>query len=174
VSTAAASARLRRAGPDDCGRLAALLLEAFGFYGDPQPLPPHEMAERLRRSIDQEPGFEALVAERDGVAVGFAIYAPVFWTTDCAFSLFLKEIYVTQSARGLGIGRAMMQEMARTAQARGWTRIVWTVDRFNRRAVRFYKTLPGLRVLDKNVFLIAGSGLESLAEGDAARNAAGD
>jgi GNAT superfamily N-acetyltransferase len=168
VSTAAADVRLRRAGADDCGRLAALLLEAFAFYGDPQPLPPDEMAARLRRRIDCEPGFEALVAERDGVPVGFAIYAPVFWTTDCELALFLKEIYVTDAARGAGVGRAMMEEMARIAQERGWTRLVWTVDRFNRKAVRFYKTLPGLRVLDKNVFLIAGDALDALAAGDAA------
>jgi GNAT superfamily N-acetyltransferase len=154
---------VRRAGPSDCGRLAAMLLEAFAFYGDPQPLPADEMTERLRRRLDREPGFEALIAERDGLPIGFAIYAPVFWTTDCELSLFLKEIYVTHSARGSGVGRALMAEMARIAEARGWTRIVWTVDRFNRRAVRFYKSLPGLRTLDKNVFLIAGAGLSELA-----------
>lgn len=159
-----AAVALRRAGPADCGRLAALLLEAFAFYGDPQPLAAAEMAVRLRRRIDREPGFEALLAERDGVPVGFAIYAPVFWTTDCELSLFLKEIYVVDALRSQGVGRALMAEMARIAQARGWTRLVWTVDRFNRRAVRFYKTLPGLRTLDKNVFLISGDGMAELAD----------
>ena len=57
-----------------------------------------------------------------------------------------------------------MAEMARVAVTRGWTRLVWTVDRFNRQAVRFYKSLPGLRVLDKNVFLVTGEGLTDLAE----------
>ncbi len=159
-----AGTEIRRAGPADCGRLAALLLEAFAFYGDPQPLPATEMTERLRRRIDCEPGFEALLAEGDGVPLGFAIYAPVFWTTDCELALFLKEIYVTEAARGSGLGRAMMAEMARIAAERGWTRVVWTVDRFNRRAVRFYKSLPGLRVLDKNVFLITGESLRRLAD----------
>jgi hypothetical protein len=146
--------------------LAALLLEAFAFYGDPQPLPAPEMAARLRRRIDREPGFEALIAERGDEPVGFAIYAPVFWTTDCELSLFLKEIYVSDAVRGAGVGRALMAEMARIAEARGWTRLVWTVDRFNRRAIRFYKSLPGLRTLDKNVFLISGEGLAELARGD--------
>ena len=158
------AATVRRAGPADCGRLSALLIEAFAFYGDPQPLPAAEIAERLRRRIDQEPGFEALVAERNGLPVGFAIYAPVFWTTDCELALFLKEIYVTDAARGDGVGRALMTEMARTAAERGWTRLVWTVDRFNRRAIRFYKSLPGLRILDKNVFLITGEDLAKLAK----------
>ncbi|WP_119166513.1 GNAT family N-acetyltransferase [Algihabitans albus] len=157
------AAAIRRAEAADCGGLAALLMEAFAFYGDPQPLPAVEMSERLRRRIDQQPGFEALVAERDGLPVGFAIYAPVFWTTDCELALFLKEIYVTASARGNGIGRALMAEMADIAVKRDWTRLVWTVDRFNRQAIRFYKSLPGLRVLDKNVFLITGESLTRLA-----------
>ena len=164
MSDATEAARIRRAKTEDCGRLAALLIEAFAFYGDPQPLPASELAERLRRRLNQQPGFEALVAERDGVPVGFAIYAPVFWTTDCELALFLKEIYVTESARSDGVGRALMAEMARVAVTRGWTRLVWTVDRFNRQAVRFYKSLPGLRVLDKNVFLVTGEGLTDLAE----------
>ena len=164
MSDATGAATIRRAGAEDCGRLAALLIEAVAFYGDPQPLAASEMTERLRRRINQQPGFEALVAERDGSPVGFAIYAPVFWTTDCELALFLKEIYVTESARSDGVGRALMAEMARIAVARGWTRLVWTVDRFNRQAVRFYKSLPGLRVLDKNVFLVTGDGLTSLAD----------
>lgn len=164
MSDATQAATIRRAEAEDCGRLAALLIEAFAFYGDPQPLPASEMAERLRRRLNQQPGFEALVAERDGSPVGFAIYAPVFWTTDCELALFLKEIYVTESARSDGVGRALMAEMARVAVTRGWTRLVWTVDRFNRQAVRFYKSLPGLRVLDKNVFLVTGQGLTDLAD----------
>lgn len=159
-----ASVDIRAATAEDCGLLAALLSEAFAYYGQRLPVSAAETAAKLRRHLGVQPGFEALLAEQDGYALGFAIYAPVFWTSDCEIGLFLKEIYVTAKARHQGVGRALMAELARIALARDWTRMVWTVDRNNRPALRFYQSLPGASEAGKHLYMQSGRALRRLAE----------
>jgi GNAT superfamily N-acetyltransferase len=154
---------LRDAGQRDVGLLAGMLIEAYAFYGQGAPASAATLSERLRRFLGAQPGYEALLAEVAGQCVGFAIYAPVFWTSDCELSLFLKEIYITDSARRSGIGRAMMAELAAIAEVRGWTRVVWTVDRHNSPALGFYRTLPGARQIDKFVYIQSGADLSRFA-----------
>ena len=43
--------------------------------------------------------------------------------------MFLKDLYVTEQARGLGIGRALLQAMARIAVDENYCRIDWTTDK---------------------------------------------
>lgn len=160
-----AAPRLRPAGQDDLSLLAGLLEETFAFYGEQPPCSRVLLEGRLAKHLGAEPGFEALIAERGDEALGFAIYAPVFWTSDCEMALFLKEIYLRPRARGAGLGREIMTELARIAQVRGWTKLVWTVDRPNRAARRFYDSLPGTRQLDKLVYMQAGEALLRFARG---------
>lgn len=155
---------IRQAKMDDCGRLAALLIEAFEFYGDSNRLSAAELSRRLRAHLGAQPGYEALLAEDDGDVVGFAIFAPVFWTIDCQIALFLKEIFVTESARKQGAGKRLMLALAEIAQSRDWTRLVWTVDRINRDAVGFYKTLSGTRALDRYVYMWPTDAIEAFSQ----------
>lgn len=156
--------KLRAAGPEDVGRLAALLMETYAFYGDPDPIPASEAATRLRQYLGAQPGFEAILASSDGADVGYAIYAPVFWTSDCEISLFLKEIFVLERWRNHGVGRDLMRCLAQIARQRDWPRIVWTVDRRNRPALRFYRTIAGAREVNKDVYIVGGPDLRRLAK----------
>ncbi len=154
---------LRAVGPEDVGRLAVLLMETYAFYGDPDPIPASEAVARLRRYLGAQPGYEAVLASCEGVDIGYAIYAPVFWTSDCQIALFLKEIFVLERWRSQGVGRELMRRLARVARERDWPRIVWTVDRRNRPALRFYRTISGAREVNKDVYVIGGDGLKRLA-----------
>lgn len=161
------SVTLRQADEGDLALLAQLLKETFAFYGEPPPCAHDELVRRLGKRLNREPGFEALIAEVAGEVLGYAIYAPVFWTSDCEMSLFLKEIYLRPRARGKGLGRSIMQRLAQIAVERQWTKLVWTVDHPNRAARRFYRGLPGARELDKLVFLQAGDAMQLFAGGRA-------
>ena len=163
----ASKARLRQAEQDDLALLTHLLVETFTFYGQPPPCSRDELALRLIKGLNCTPGFEALLAEGEDEdsALGYAIYAPVFWTSDCELSLFLKEIYLRPQSRGRGLGQMMMQRLAQIALERGWTKLVWTVDHGNRAARRFYDRLPGAYQLDKLVYLQTGDALERFGQG---------
>lgn len=155
---------LREAGPDDIGLLVHLLREAYAFYGDTNTPSGEELETRLRRHLGATPGFEAVIAETgSGEAIGVAVFAPVFWTSDCEIALFLKELFILDAARRKGIGRRIMARLANIAVERGWTRVVWTVDGHNDPALKFYRRLPGARPLSKTVYMQAGRGLERFA-----------
>lgn len=154
---------IRAAEAEDAGRLARLMQETYAFYGERPPVPESTLIERLQTYLGANPGFEALIAEQGNQDLGYAIYAPVFWTSDCQLSLFLKELYLVESARGRGIGRDLMVRLAAIALERGWTRMIWTVDRHNLKARRFYDSLAGAQPLDKVVYLQSESVLKRLA-----------
>lgn len=155
---------LREAGAGDTGLLVRLLKEAYAYYGDSDTPSPEELEARLKRYLGATPGFEAVIAEdREGEALGVAVFAPVFWTSDCEIALFLKELFILDRARRKGIGRRIMAHLAKIALARGWTRVVWTVDNHNDAALKFYRALPGVRPLSKTVYMQAGRSLERFA-----------
>ena len=80
---------------------------------------------------------------------------------DCGLlAALLSEAF----ARHQGVGRALMAELARIALARDWTRMVWTVDRNNRPALRFYQSLPGASEAGKHLYMQSGRALRRLAE----------
>lgn len=90
--------------------------------------------------------FECLIAELAGRPVGFLLFFPVFSSWTGRRGLFLEDLYVRAEARGHGVGRRLMVELARSARSRGGTRIDLVVTEGNI-ARRFYEQL-GLRQVD--------------------------
>ena len=58
----------------------------------------------------------ALIAERDGVPVGFAMWFFTFSTFTGRPGLYVEDVFVEAAHRGVGIGRAIFAELARRAQ----------------------------------------------------------
>src|SRR6185503_19335185 len=66
---------------------------------------------------------ESMVAEADGAIVGYAIYFKSFSTFLARPGLYLEDIYVKPEYRGRGIGKGMLQRIARLAMERGYGRV---------------------------------------------------
>ncbi len=69
------------------------------------------------------PFAEALIAERGGVAVGFALFFHTFSTFVGKPGLYLEDIYVQPAHRRHGVGRALLRELAKIALARDCGRL---------------------------------------------------
>ncbi|MGX1786969.1 N-acetyltransferase family protein [Bosea sp. NPDC055332] len=120
----------------------------------------------IRAGLANRPaGTELLVAEHDGAIVGFAAFSAIYPGPGLRPGCFLKEIYVTEAARGFGAGKALLAELARLALARGLGRIDWTAARDNERLLRFYENLGAVPQPEKVFFRLTGEGLARLAEG---------
>jgi len=91
------------------------------------------------------PSCELLVAERDGELCGYALFFTTYSTFLTRPGIFLEDLFVEGGARGLGIGKALVVELARLAVARGCGRLEWSVLDWNYRAMEFYQGL-GARV----------------------------
>jgi L-amino acid N-acyltransferase YncA len=64
-----------------------------------------------------------LVAERDGVVVGWAALSPV--SSRCCYEgVGEVSVYVAEEARGAGLGRALLDELVRRSEQAGY----WTLN----------------------------------------------
>lgn len=101
-------------------------------------LPPATTAATWARLMDAHSPLKARVAIIDGKPQGFAIHLhhPSTWVAgdDC----YLEDLFVTASARGKGLGRALIDDLATVARARGWHRLYWHTDEGNTRARALY------------------------------------
>src|SRR5262245_61446499 len=112
------SATIRRCRPDDAETLVALIHELAIYERleqDAQATP-----EALRTHLlGPRPAAEAMIAEWDGVSVGFALYFATFSTFRGQPGLYLEDVFVREGYRGRGIGKALLAAVARIAVDRG-------------------------------------------------------
>jgi GNAT superfamily N-acetyltransferase len=93
-----------------------------------------------------EPSEEGLLlgAWSDGELVGFAT---LYWThssTRAADIGLLNDLFVTERARGLGVGRALIEASAAAARERGAVHLEWFTATDNETAQRLYDGIPGV------------------------------
>lgn len=94
--------------------------------------------------LGPDPLFGAKVAvSAAGDLVGMAVHHTIRWTYDRRPTLVLKELYVSEDWRGLGVGQALMQAVASYACTIGAPRLHWLVLPDNQAAMRFYRSLGG-------------------------------
>jgi GNAT superfamily N-acetyltransferase len=80
--------------------------------------------------------------------------------------LYLEDLYVQPAARGFGVGRKLLEHLARITVARGWGRLEWSVLDWNEPSIAFYKRM-GARPMDQwTVFRLTGDDLNTLAMAD--------
>jgi Acetyltransferases len=87
------------------------------------------------------PAAEALIAERRGRAVGFALFFTTFSTFLCKPGILLEDVFVEPEHRGLGIGKALLKKLAALAVERDCGRVEWHVLDWNEPSIRFYESL---------------------------------
>jgi len=110
-----------------------------------------------------DPSAGCHVAEVDGAVVGFALWYRTFSTWQGKPGLWLEDLYVRPEARGTGLGKALLVELARTAVQRGWTRFEWWVLDWNVDAQGFYRSLGARPEDDWTVWRVDGEALPALA-----------
>ncbi|HEX2574881.1 MAG TPA: GNAT family N-acetyltransferase, partial [Aquihabitans sp.] len=116
-----------------------------------------------------DPRVHALVAEvEEGGAwhvAGMAVWFVTFSTWKGRHGLWLEDLFVRPEHRRLGLGRALLAELAAICDERGWPRFEWWVLDWNEPAHRFYESL-GARPQDGwTTWRLDGDPLRALADG---------
>jgi GNAT superfamily N-acetyltransferase len=129
----------------------------------------HEMTateEQLASTLfGTRPAAEVVIATADDVPVGFAVFFANYSTFLGRPGLYLEDLFVRPQARGLGIGRALLEYLARLAVDRGWGRLEWRVLDWNEPSIAFYKRLGAEPLSDWTVFRVTGAPLVELGQG---------
>ena len=105
---------------------------------------PHEVSltvEELKRDgFGPEPLYYCLILELEDRPVGFALYYHRYSTWK-GKTLYLEDLFVIPEARGSGLGKKAMLELARIAREKGCVRFEWQVLDWNTPAITFYQSL---------------------------------
>ncbi len=160
--------RIRAVEEGDVETLFALILELAEYEkladkvnGDP---------EVLRRTLFEQRAAEALLLERDGEAIGYAIFFTTFSSFECRPGIWLEDVYVRPEHRRGGIGRQVMEQLARLAVERGHVRLEWCALGWNEPALNFYAKLGATRLEDWRMLRVDGERLRQLAGAGAAQD----
>ena len=110
-----------------------------------------------------QPGAECLIARENGEPVGFALYFHNFSTFLSRRGLYLEDLFIEPAHRGKGYGKALLQQLAQIAVARGCGRLEWSVLDWNAPAIGFYESLGAKLMSDWRIFRLTGGALQTFA-----------
>lgn len=145
--------KLRPATPDDVAAIATLIRELAAFEKLEHECKTDET--RLREHLfGARPYIEAIVAEVDDAAVGFALFFHNYSTFLSRPGIYLEDLYVRPEHRRKGIGKALLNRVIEIARERDCDRVEWLVLDWNSRAIDFYKRLGAERVEGWSVYRI--------------------
>lgn len=123
-----AETRIRWARPDDAATIVRLV-QALALYEN-EPVETVKMTEAdvLRDGFGEPRRFECLLAELNGTPVGFALFFHNYSTWEGRAGLYVEDLFVTEEARGHGLGRALMAALTAVARDRGCPRLdLWVL-----------------------------------------------
>lgn len=153
---------IRPATPDDVATMLRFVRELAAFEKEPDAVEtsPAMLHDAL---FGADRAAEALIAERDGEPIGFAIFYITFSTWTGRRGLWLEDLYVTAATRGSGAGAALLQALAGIAVDRGYARFEWSVLDWNIPAVDFYRAKGAVALDEWTTQRVSGAALRALA-----------
>ena len=153
---------IRPATPADVPVMLGFIRDLAAFEREPDAVEATE--DMLHDALfGAQPAAEALIAEADGAAIGFAIFYVTFSTWTGRRGLWLDDLYVTPAARGGGAGAALLSALAGIAVDRGYARFEWWVLDWNTPAIDFYRAKGAVAQDQWTVQRVDGDALRVLA-----------
>ncbi|CAD6916354.1 unnamed protein product [Tilletia caries] len=110
---------------------------------------------------------EVLIAEDSSTSppkpIGWAIYFFTYSTWTGKPSLYLEDLYVEQSRRNGGVGKAIFRALGEVAREKGCMRMDWSVLTWNAPSIAFYeKTLGATRMEEWRQMRLDEDGIKRL------------
>jgi GNAT superfamily N-acetyltransferase len=131
--------KIRVAEIADVELIISLIQQKAEFDGYLDPL--GATADKLRQTLfyDLPPQAYVLLAEVEGIAVGFALYSYTYSSFLAQRCIWLGDLFLQPHMRGKGIGQALIDYLVQIAEQNNCGRIEWTVKTDNAPAIAFYK-----------------------------------
>lgn len=116
-----------------------------------------------RHLFGDDPKVFCEIAEIDNEPVGFALWFYTFSTFQGRHGIWLEDLFVDPGARGNGIGKALLVNLAQRCKAEGLGRLSWWVLNWNEPAIDFYKSQGAVMHDEWTTCRVSGPELEKLA-----------
>ena len=131
---------IRKANSADCPAMMGLIKELARFEKAPDAVTV-SLADFVDAGFGEHPVWEAYVADKDDQIVGMSLFYKRYSTWK-GLRLYLEDLIVTESERGSGIGKLLLDQTIAHAQTHKYTGMMWQVLDWNEQAINFYKKYP--------------------------------
>ena len=145
------SCSVRFVTPEDYNQWLPLWEGYNAFYGrtGPTELSPEITRMTWSRFFDAYEPMHALVAESGGQLLGLTHYLFHRSTISIAPVCYLQDLFAAESARGKGIGMALINGVYDQAKLAGANRVYWQTHETNHTAMQLYD-----KVAERSGFLV--------------------
>src|SRR5271170_1666212 len=156
--------QIRPAEASDVPLILQFIRELAAYEREPHAVVATE-ADLFRDGFGEQPLFQCLIAEVDGIPSGFAFYFFNYSTWRGRPGIHLEDLFVRPPFRGRGIGKALLIKVAEFAVANGCVRFQWDVLDWNQPAIDFYHSLGAKFLREWRIMRVSGDALTALAAG---------
>lgn len=126
--------------------------------GDEIRSSPEDLA---RYGFGEHPAFETMIARKDGVPVGLALFFFEFSTWRGRPGVYVQDLYVAAGMRGTGLGRRLLGAVAARAGLRNAVYMRLSVHAGNDEGTGFYERL-GFEAPHEQVLVLEGEGFTAM------------
>jgi len=160
----AGGAVLRPARPGDEDGILACIRALATYEKEPDAV--ETTADGLRETLfGPSPSVFAHVVARKDWIVGIAVWFLNYSTWTGRNGIYLEDLFVYESERGHGYGKALLQRLAWLCVERGYRRLEWSVLDWNQPAIGFYRSIGAVGMGEWTVQRLNGDALARLAAG---------
>lgn len=154
--------RIRPAEARDLPDIDRLVRELAVYEREPDAVEarPEDFAAAL---FGPQPRVFCHVAElADGTVAGIAVWYETFSTWEGRHGIWLEDLFVVPEARGRGIGKALLVELARRCVHEELGRLEWAVLDWNQPSIDFYEAQGAIMLADWERCRLHGEALQRL------------
>jgi GNAT superfamily N-acetyltransferase len=154
---------IRWATPEDTEAIFSLIQELAAFEKLEQQVTgsPAQLHEHL---FGNPPHAEVFVAQHQDPIVGYALFFTTYSSFRTQPGLYLEDVFVHPDYRRQGIGTALIAQVAREVEQRGYGRLEWSVLDWNHRAISMYRQLGATVLPDWRICRVSDRSLKKLAQ----------
>lgn len=128
---------LRKAKKEDCEALLTLIHELALYEKAPDEVTV-TLEHMQEAGFGKNPVWEAFVIEKNEVIIGMSLYY-IRYSTWKGKRLYLEDLIVTETERGFGYGKILLDKTIEYARENDFTGMMWQVLDWNEPAINFYK-----------------------------------
>lgn len=115
-----------------------------------------------REMFGPSPKVFCQIAAVDNRPVGFALWYYTFSTFQGRHGIWLEDLFVNPDSRGLGIGKALLIDLAQRCVRQGLGRFEWAVLDWNQPSIDFYRSQGAIFLDDWRRCRVTGDALARL------------
>lgn len=154
--------KIREAIPEDSQTIFDFIMELAIYEKLPNEV--KTTVEEIKESIfASNSTVKALICEEDETAIGYAVYFYNYSTWLGKNGIYLEDLYVSESKRGIGAGKAMLKYLAQKALSENCGRFEWACLDWNTPSRKFYESFGAVPQTQWIGYRLEGETLEKFA-----------